>query len=112
MTTGLFAQSQVYVSGYYKSNGTYVAPHYRTAPDSKPYNNYSYPGNYNPNKGTITKGSQSSYLNKYYNNFDIGYTVNSGYTAQNLIVNNLRSMNIGNTDVSFNYKTMQQLYIS
>jgi len=51
-------------------------------------------------------------MNKYYNNFDIGYTVNSGYAAQNLIVNNLRSMNIGNTDVSFNYKTMQQLYIS
>ena len=67
MTTGLFAQSQVYVNGYIKSNGTYVAPHYRTAPDSNPYNNYSYPGNYNPNKGTITQGSQSSYLNNYYN---------------------------------------------
>ena len=51
-------------------------------------------------------------MNKYYNDFDIGYTVNSGFTAQNLIINNLRSMNIGNADTSFNYKTMQQLYIS
>ena len=65
MTAGLFAQSQTYVNGYYKSNGTYVQPHYRTSPDSNPYNNYSYPGNYNPNKGTTTKGSQSSYLNNY-----------------------------------------------
>lgn len=65
--SGLIAQSQVYVNGYYKSNGTYVAPHYRTAPDSNPYNNYSFPGNYNPNKGKVTTGSKSSYLNSYYN---------------------------------------------
>ena len=51
-------------------------------------------------------------MNKYYNDFKVGYTVNSGFTAQNLITNNLRSINIGNSDTSFNYKTMQQLYIS
>jgi len=32
----------VSVRGYYRSNGTYVAPHYRTSPDSSVYNNYSY----------------------------------------------------------------------
>ena len=60
------AQGRVYVRGYYRSNGTYVKPHYRTAPDSNPYNNYSFPGNYNPNKRTFTTGSQSKYLQRYY----------------------------------------------
>lgn len=56
----------VSVSGYYRSNGTYVQGYERTAPDSSPYNNYGYPGNYNPNTGTITGGSQETYLNNYY----------------------------------------------
>lgn len=66
----------VYVSGYYRSNGTYVAPHERTAPDGNPYNNYSYPGNYNPNTGSITGGNPDTYLNNYYNNSSPSY---SGY---------------------------------
>lgn len=33
--------SDVYVKGYTKKNGTYVAPHYRSAPDSIISNNYS-----------------------------------------------------------------------
>ena len=37
------ALSQVNVKGYYKSNGTYVAPHQRTRPDGNPFNNYSSP---------------------------------------------------------------------
>lgn len=40
-----------YVKGYAKKDGTYVAPHYRTAPDSNPYNNYSTTGNVNPYTG-------------------------------------------------------------
>ena len=55
-----------YVRGYFKSNGTYVSGHYRTCPDSSPYNNYSFPGNYNPNSGRITGGSRSSYIDNYY----------------------------------------------
>jgi len=57
----------VYVHGYYRSNGTYVNGYNRTAPDGNPYNNYSYPGNYNPNTGSITGGSAATYLNNYYN---------------------------------------------
>lgn len=30
----------VYVNGYYRSNGTYVRPHYRSAPDGIRSNNY------------------------------------------------------------------------
>ena len=55
-----------YVSGYLKSNGTYVSGYYRTCPDSRPYNNYSFPGNYNPNSGRITGGSRSSHIDNYY----------------------------------------------
>lgn len=57
----------VHVNGYYRSNGTYVQGYERTAPDSSPYNNYSYPGNYNPNTGEITGGNPETYLNNYFN---------------------------------------------
>lgn len=40
-----------YVNGYTRSDGTYVQPHYRTAPDGNPYNNYSTQGNTNPYTG-------------------------------------------------------------
>ncbi len=41
----------VHVKGYYRSNGTYVAPHYRSAPDGNFYNNWSTKGNVNPYTG-------------------------------------------------------------
>ncbi len=44
------------VRGYYKKNGTYVQPHYRSTPDSSKLNNWSTKGNVNPytgKKGTI-----------------------------------------------------------
>lgn len=49
--------AQVNVKGYFRSNGTYVESHLRTYPNNTITDNYSYPGNYNPNKGTITGGS-------------------------------------------------------
>jgi hypothetical protein len=54
------------VKGYTRKDGTYVAPHTRSAPDSSPYNNHGMPGNYNPNKGTITPGNPDTYLDQYY----------------------------------------------
>jgi hypothetical protein len=41
----------VHVHGYTRKNGTYVAPHVRTAPDSTKYNNWSTRGNINPYTG-------------------------------------------------------------
>lgn len=64
LITSVFAD--VYVKGYTKSNGTYVAPHYRSSPDGNPYNNWSYPGNTNPYTGKTAGGSESTYLNNYY----------------------------------------------
>jgi hypothetical protein len=41
----------VYVRGYTRRDGTYVQPHYRSAPDSNFYNNWSTKGNVNPYTG-------------------------------------------------------------
>lgn len=45
------AVAQVHVQGYTRRDGTYVPPHYRSAPDSNPYNNWSTRGNVNPYTG-------------------------------------------------------------
>lgn len=46
-TSGADARG-VRVSGYVKKDGTYVAPHYRSAPNRSTLDNYSTRGNYNP----------------------------------------------------------------
>jgi hypothetical protein len=46
-------EARVSVRGYYKSNGTYVQPHYRTSPDGYKSNNWSYKGNVNPYSGRV-----------------------------------------------------------
>lgn len=64
---GLFAgqalAGSVHVRGYTKSDGTYVAPHYRSAPDANPYNNWSTLGNVNPYTGQA--GTRSPYQSPY-----------------------------------------------
>jgi hypothetical protein len=45
------ATAQVHVRGYVKKDGTYVAPHERTAPNSTTLDNYSTKGNINPYTG-------------------------------------------------------------
>ena len=41
LATANTASAYVSVNGYFKSNGTYVAPHFRTSPDSYTFNNFS-----------------------------------------------------------------------
>lgn len=53
-SVALFASSawaQVHVNGYTKSDGTYVQPHERTAPNNTRNDNYSTRGNENPYTG-------------------------------------------------------------
>lgn len=45
------ATNEVYVSGYTRSDGTYVKGHYRTAPNDTKKDNYSTKGNTNPHTG-------------------------------------------------------------
>lgn len=43
--------AQTQVDGHFRRDGTYVAPHYRTTPDSSRGNNWSSQGNANPYTG-------------------------------------------------------------
>jgi hypothetical protein len=61
-TTGT-ALAGNYVNGYTRKDGTYVQPHYRSAPDNNRYNNYSTQGNVNPYTGQ--SGTASPYANPY-----------------------------------------------
>lgn len=45
--------AQVYVNGYTRSDGTYVAGHYRSSPNSTTSDNYSTRGNVNPYTGAV-----------------------------------------------------------
>ena len=49
----------VYVKGYDKKDGTYVAPHYRSSPNSTVNDNWSTYGNINPHTGEV--GSKRVY---------------------------------------------------
>jgi hypothetical protein len=61
VTGGAYADN--YVNGYYRNDGTYVQPHFRSDPDSSRLNNYSTQGNYNPY--TEQQGTVSPYTNPY-----------------------------------------------
>jgi hypothetical protein len=45
--------SPTYVHGYTRKNGTYVMPHYQTAPNATRLDNWSTKGNVNPYTGTV-----------------------------------------------------------
>jgi hypothetical protein len=55
------AFAQVHVKGYTTKNGTYVAPHYRSSPNSTTLDNYSTKGNVNPYTGQ--PGTKNPYSN-------------------------------------------------
>lgn len=54
----------VHVNGYFKKNGTYVSPHYRSSPDHNFYNNWSTKGNVNPYTGK--EGTLNNPQNDYH----------------------------------------------
>lgn len=66
-----------YVRGYYRSNGAYVSPYFRSDADGYSYNNWSTYGNVNPFTGAYgTKpyyprfnySPRTTYVPQYYNN--------------------------------------------
>lgn len=72
--TSAFADTAV--QGYFRQDGTYVDPHYRSNPDGRSYNNYSTQGNVNPytgRSGTVDPYSSGSGYSGYGNS---GYGVN------------------------------------
>ena len=74
-TTLSFAQSQVWVDGYYRSNGTYVQGHYRTEKNHTVNDNWTTRGNVNPHTGKAgTLPRSTSYPNTYYKPVSSPYT--------------------------------------
>jgi hypothetical protein len=47
------ARADEFVRGYFRSNGTYVAPYYRSSPDRSYNNNWSVSPNVNPYTGRM-----------------------------------------------------------
>jgi len=97
----------VYVSGYYRSNGTYVQPHYRTAPNSTNRDNFSTRGNTNPYTGqpgyiTPDSNTSSTYTPSSYSNSTSTYP-NSTYktTSTSTSNNSYNSTNIYTTTSSY-----------
>ena len=60
------ALADQYVKGHTRSDGTYVAPHYRSTPNSVQYDNYSTKGNSNPYTGELGSQRDSTYEIKPY----------------------------------------------
>jgi len=57
----------VYVRGYWRSDGTYVRPHYRSHPDGNVFNNWSTKGNINPYTGEMGTRDPFKELNRRWN---------------------------------------------
>jgi|YelNatPaOPRAMG01_1025707.scaffolds.fasta_scaffold51272_4 hypothetical protein len=100
-----FSGGLVWVRGYFRKDGTYVRPHFRTAPDGIPYNNFSFPGNYNPNTGKITPGNPSTYLERYYNRKSSTYIPHIYIPSVPLYINegtNLKNTSFGTLSSNLN----------
>jgi hypothetical protein len=80
----LNAQQYTYVSGYTKSNGTYVEGHYRTLPNSTRDDNWSTIGNVNPFTGIAGTKPGDSYYSNSYNYSTTSYPTTS-YSSYNYI---------------------------
>lgn len=59
------AMADTYVNGYYRSNGTYVQPHYRSDSNDTKLDNWSTQGNVNPYTGQ--QGTKDPYSSGYGN---------------------------------------------
>ena len=63
MLASFAAHAQTRVDGYFRKDGTYVAPHVRSAPDSSRINNYNAQNSiYDSNPYTGERGSQRDEL--------------------------------------------------
>lgn len=68
LTSSAAVARDTYVQGYTRSNGTYVQPHYRSAPNSTVQDNYSFQGNSNPYTGSTGSNTyQHDVTSPYFN---------------------------------------------
>lgn len=73
IAAGTLAHADTYVNGYYRKNGTYVQPHYRSDSNNTKLDNWSTRGNVNPytgSAGTKDPYSGTSTSNSFGNSKD------------------------------------------
>jgi hypothetical protein len=59
------AAAQVHVDGYFRRDGTYVQPHYRSNPNGSTADNWSTRGNVNPYTGQVGTRDPYATTNPY-----------------------------------------------
>jgi hypothetical protein len=102
--------AQVRVSGYFRKNGTYVEPHYRSSPNSSPFDNYSFPGNTNPYTGKVSTGDPEAYLSNYYktsNNAGVSSSLSS--KTQSSFTTNPYSYGISESTNNYKNKELEKI---
>ncbi len=108
------AEAVVSVKGYYRKDGTYVAPHYRSDPDGIKTNNWSYPGNTNPYTGKTAGGSVGSYTPSYSNYYAPTYISScpaNSYSSGSSCICNFGYVVSGSSCVSANSLCQTQIGI-
>lgn len=55
------SDSDIAVEGYYRSNGTYVKPYYRSAPNAYKWDNYNYEPSQSRNNNTYGQSRNSNW---------------------------------------------------
>lgn len=71
-----YAQNQIWVNGYYKSDGSYVQGHYRQTPNSTNHDNWSTTQQRNPY--TTENGSRAKDYSTQAYNYGAGQTIYTG----------------------------------
>ncbi|NRD78467.1 hypothetical protein HPT25_13955 [Bacillus sp. BRMEA1] len=104
--------ASVYVHGYYRKDGTYVRPHYRSDPDGNFNNNWSTKGNINPYTGEEGTKTHPEYPSGGNNNVPDQSNSTNQYddnTQQDSTYNNDTNQDDDNTqqDSTYNSDTNQ-----
>ncbi len=94
--------AQVHVNSYTRKDGTYVKSHYRSNPDGNPYNNWSYPGNYNPYTGKVAGGNSNTYLRNYYRVYPKENTNSTTFKNYNYCLTGIDYQGLRNNNPKYN----------
>lgn len=76
---GSTSRADEYVNGYYRNNGTYVAPYERTQPNNSLFDNYSSKPNVNPYTGQAGTVNPYQYQQPSYGNYGVNNLNRRGY---------------------------------
>jgi hypothetical protein len=80
-----YAQTQTWVNGYYKNDGTYVQGHYRQTPNTTNHDNWSTTQQRNPY--TNENGTKAKDYSSQANNYGSGQTIQTGPNGGQYYIN-------------------------